>query len=304
MTPAFQPDEAFARQLDAADPLARCRDSFHIPRTTNGQEAIYFCGHSLGLQPKAARAFIEQELDDWARLGVEGHFHGGSPWYGYHELFRDPTARLVGGIPVEVVLMNSLTVNLHLMLTTFYQPTPERFRILTDEPTFPSDQYAIQTHMRCRGVDPAKGLLTVAPRGGAHSVRIDDIHTLLEKRGKQTVVVLLNGVNFFNGQYYDIPQITAAAHAQGCVVGFDLAHAAGNVPLALHDWGSISPSGATTSTSTAGRAPSAAASSMSGTVTISRCRGWQAGGGMTRRPGFGCTCNLISCRLPARTAGS
>lgn len=236
MTTAFQPDEAFARQLDAADPLARYRDSFLIPRTADGREAIYLCGHSLGLQPKAARGFIEQELDDWATLGVEGHFHGGSPWYSYHELFREPAARLVGALPGEVVLMNSLTVNLHLMLTTFYQPTPERFRILTDEPTFPSDQYALQSHLRCRGVDPAQGLLTVSPRGGAHTVRIDDIHTLLEKRGTQIALVLLNGVNFFTGQCFDMPQITAAAHAQGCVVGFDLAHAAGNVVLALHDW--------------------------------------------------------------------
>jgi kynureninase len=236
MTTVFQPDEAFARQLDAADPLARFRDSFHIPRTADGREAIYFCGHSLGLQPKAARGFIEQELDGWAKLGVEGHFQGRSPWYWYHELFREPAAHLVGAIPGEVVLMNTLTVNLHLMLTTFYQPTRERFLILTDEPTFPSDQYAFQTHLRCRGVDPARGLLSIPPRAGEQTVRNDDVESLLAHRGPEIAVVLFNGVNFFTGQWLDMQRIAELAHQQGCVVGFDLAHAAGNVPLALHDW--------------------------------------------------------------------
>jgi kynureninase len=236
MTTAFQPDEEFARQLDAADPLARFRSQFHIPPGRDGKPAIYFCGHSLGLQPKAVRAFIEQELDDWAALGVDAHFRGRSPWYGYHELFREPAARLVGARSGEVVLMNSLTVNLHLMLTTFYRPTADRFHILMDEPAFPSDIYAVQTHIRCRDIAPKEALLTISPRSGEHTIRTEDVETLLDERGRQIAVVLLNGVNFFTGQCFDMQRITAAAHRQGCIVGFDLAHAAGNVFLQLHDW--------------------------------------------------------------------
>ena len=232
----FQPDEEFARQLDAADPLRRCRDLFHIPRRPDGEPVIYFCGHSLGLQPKAVKSFIEQELDDWARLGVEAHFRGRSPWYSYHELFRETAARLVGARPGEVVLMNSLTINLHLMLTTFYRPTAERCCILMEAPAFPSDLYAVQSHMKCREISPADGLLTIGPRAGEHAIRIEDLEALLEARGREIAVVFLSGVNFFTGQCFDMQRVTAAAHGQGCVVGFDLAHAAGNVVLQLHDW--------------------------------------------------------------------
>jgi kynureninase len=222
------PDEEYARHLDATDPLAHFRDRFLIPPGPDGKPSIYLCGHSLGLQSKAARDFVLQELDDWAALGVEGHFRGRSPWYSYHELFRESGARLVGAEPGEVVFMNSLTVNLHLMLATFYQPTRERFRILTDEPAFPSDLYALQTHLRHRGQDPADALLFAS-----QPEEIDDV---LASRGGEIAVLLVNGVNFLTGRHFDIPRIAAAAHKHGCVAGFDLAHAAGNVVLKLHEW--------------------------------------------------------------------
>lgn len=232
----YQPTLEFARSLDAADPLWQYRERFLIPQQADGQPAIYLCGHSLGLQPKAVRSLIEQELDDWANLGVGGHFKHQSPWYSYHELFRETGARLVGARPGEVVMMNSLTVNLHLLLTTFYRPTADRCQILIEEPTFPSDRYAIASHIACRGFDPHSALLASRPRDGERTLRMDDIEQLLQARGKQIAVVLLSGVNFFTGQVFDMPRIAAAARQQGCIVGFDLAHAAGNVVMQLHDW--------------------------------------------------------------------
>ncbi|HEV3205206.1 MAG TPA: kynureninase [Gemmataceae bacterium] len=232
----FKINESFALQLDADDPLKQYRDSFHIPRRPDGKPTIYFCGHSLGLQPKTARSLLNRELEDWANLGVEGHFKGLTPWYSYHEIFREAGARLVGAKPGEVVMMNSLTVNLHLMMATFYQPTPDRFKILIDSPTFPSDLYAVQSQLRHHGFDPTEGLLRVEPRPGEQLLRIDDIEAMLESRGKEIALALLNGVNFFTGQWLDMLGITSAAKRQGCVVGFDLAHAAGNVVLHLHDW--------------------------------------------------------------------
>jgi kynureninase len=232
----FPTDEAFALHQDAADPLHRFREQFHLPRRPDGQPVIYFCGHSLGLQPRAVRTLMEQELDDWARLGVEGHFKDTNPWYSYHELFRDTGARLVGAQPGEVVMMNSLTVNLHLMMATFYRPQAGRFKILTDEPAFPSDRYALQSQVRHHGLDPKEALLTLQPRPGEFLLRTEDIEAVIEERGQEIAVVLWNGVNYFTGQRFDMAPITAAAHRQGCVAGFDLAHAAGNVVLHLHDW--------------------------------------------------------------------
>jgi kynureninase len=232
----YQFDQDFARQLDAEDPLRRFRDAFHLPRRADGSPLIYFCGHSLGLQPKAARALIEQELDDWAKLGVEGHFKGKNPWYSYHEQFRDSGARLVGAKPGEVVMMNSLTVNLHLMLATFYRPAAERFKIVYDEPAFPSDLYALQSQLRHHGFDPEKGLIAMRPRPGEHVIHLEDIVSRLAEHGPQVALVLFNGVNFVTGHWFDIQAITQAAHQQGILAGFDLAHAAGNVPLSLHDW--------------------------------------------------------------------
>jgi kynureninase len=233
----FEPDASFARRLDADDPLASFRDQFLLPPQPDGTPQVYLCGHSLGLQPAGARALVEQELDDWARLGVEGHFSGTTPWYSYHETLRDAGARLVGARPHEVVYMNSLTVNLHLLMATFYRPRGERRCILIDEPAFPSDLYAMQSQVRHHDLDPAECLLKLGPRPGEHLIRLEDVEELLERRGAEIAVVLWSGVNFFTGQLFDLPRLVAAAHRQGCVVGLDLAHAAGNVPLALHDWG-------------------------------------------------------------------
>lgn len=235
--PTYRTDEAFALQMDAADPLRKFRDEFHIPKR-DGQELIYFAGNSLGLQPKKAREIVEQELDDWAKLAVDAHFQGKTPWYSYHEIFRESGARLAGGVSGEVVMMNSLTVNLHLMMVTFYRPTSgsERFKILMEEPAFPSDLYAVQTHVRTRGLNPKETIVCAKPRSGEQTIRAEDIEALLKREGKSIALVMLGGVNFFTGQAFDIQRITAAAHKQGCVVGWDLAHAAGNLPLRLHDW--------------------------------------------------------------------
>jgi len=232
----FSSDENFAHQLDAEDPLRHFQEKFHLPRSKDGSSLIYFAGNSLGLMPIAARAIVEQELDDWAKLAVDAHLNAKTPWYSYHETLRDPSARLVGAKPKEVVCMNSLTVNLHLMMATFYRPTGSRFKILMEEPAFPSDTYAIKTQIVHHGLDPNETLVLARAREGEFTVRHEDIETALEKYGDQIAVVVIGGINFFTGQLFDIAKITAAAQARGCTVGIDLAHAAGNVPLALHDW--------------------------------------------------------------------
>jgi kynureninase len=229
-------NESYAIGEDAVDPLRRFREQFHLPLRKAGRPAIYFCSHSLGLQPKAVRLLMEEELDAWARLGVEGHFKEKYPWYTYNENFRDAAARLVGARAGEVIMMNTLTVNLHFMMATFYRPTPERFRILVEEPTFPSDLYAVKSQLLHHNINPAEGLLTVKPRQGEHTIRQQDIETVLEKQGQSIALVFYNGVNFLTGQRLDMERIAAAGHRQGCMVGFDLAHAAGNVLLNLHDW--------------------------------------------------------------------
>jgi kynureninase len=232
----FRPDEDFARALDDADPLSRFRANFLLPHRPDGTPLTYLCGHSLGLQPRAARALVEQELDAWAELGVDAHFHAPAPWYSYHETLRDQGARLVGALPDEVVFMNGLTVNLHLLMATFYRPTRERFRILYDEPCFPSDLYALQSQARHHGQGPDAALIPAGPRPGEHSLRTEDVEELLDRHGSQIALVLLAGVNFLSGQLMDLPRLTASAHRHGCLVGLDLAHAAGNVVLRLHDW--------------------------------------------------------------------
>ena len=232
----FSAGEEFARQLDAEDPLRPFRGRFHIPVGTDGTPLIYFVGNSLGLMPKATRQIVEQELDDWARLGVDGHFDAATPWYSYHETLREPVARLVGARPNEVVCMNSLTVNLHLLMATFYRPTKTRHKILMEDPAFPSDTYAIKSQIAHHGFEPNESLRLARPREGEHAIREEDIEARLEQEGDSIALVLLAGVNFFTGQLFDIAKITAAARQHGCAVGIDLAHAAGNVPLALHDW--------------------------------------------------------------------
>jgi kynureninase len=232
----FSADEKFALQLDAEDPLRQFRDKFHLPLGKDGKPLIYFAGNSLGLMPKAARQIVEQELDDWATLAVDAHLKAKTPWYTYHETLREPMARLVGAKPNEVICMNSLTVNLHLMMATFYRPTKARFKILIEEPAFPSDTYAIKTQIVHHGLNPKETLVLAEPRKGEFAVRTEDIVDLIEKQGDRLAVVMIGGVNFFTGQLFDIPAITTEAQKRGITVGIDLAHAAGNVPLALHDW--------------------------------------------------------------------
>jgi kynureninase len=236
-TLTYQPGEDFALAMDSRDPLAHFRDRFCIPKTSGGEECIYLCGHSLGLQPKAAHAFIEQALKDWAELGVEGHFHGKDPWMPYHRLLTDQTAALVGAQTQEVVVMNSLTVNLHLMMASFYRPTSQRHKIVIERGAFPSDQYAVKSQILFHGFDPATSLIELTPREGEHCLRDEDIAAKIEREGASIALIMLAGVNYVTGQVYDMPAITRIGHNAGCIVAFDLAHAAGNIPLRLHDWG-------------------------------------------------------------------
>ena len=232
----FSADETFAREMDTQDPLRDFREQFYLPVGKDGKPLIYFAGNSLGLMPKAARQVVEEELDNWAKLGVDAHHAAGTPWYSYHEALREPTARLVGAKPTEVVCMNSLTVNLHLMMATFYRPTKSRFKILMEEPAFPSDTYAIKTQIVHHGLDAKDALILARPRKGEFTIRTEDILDLIKKHADQLAVVMFGGVNFFTGQLFDVKKIIAAAREHGIIVGFDLAHAIGNVPLKLHDW--------------------------------------------------------------------
>jgi kynureninase len=217
-------------------PLDSYRSKFYIPPQEDGREQTYLCGHSLGLQPKSARDFVEAELQDWASLGVEGHFRARSPWMPYHRLLTDKVARLVGAKPSEVVVMNSLTVNLHLMMVSFYRPTKTRHRILVEAGAFPSDQYAVQSQIKFHGLDPATSLLELRPRDGEDLLREEDVFELIRREGHSIALVLMGGVNYSTGQAFDMKSIAAAGHEQGCIVAFDLAHAAGNLVLNLHEW--------------------------------------------------------------------
>src|SRR5437762_2742126 len=232
----FSTDEDFARQLDAEDRLRGFREKFSLPLGKDGKPVIYFAGNSLGPMPKSARQIVDDELENWAKLGVDAHHATGTPWYSYHETLREPTARLVGANSLEVICMNSLTVNLHLMMATFYRPTKSRFKVLMEEPAFPSDTYAIKTQLIHHGLAPKDALVLAGPRKGEFTVRQEDIEAALDKHGEQIAVVMMGGVNFFTGQLFDIERITSLSQKRGCVVGFDLAHAIGNVPLALHHW--------------------------------------------------------------------
>ncbi len=218
------------------DPLALYRSKFHIPLRDDGSEQTYLCGHSLGLQPRSTRAYIQAELEDWASLGVEGHFRARNPWMPYHRLLTDQAARLVGAKPSEVVVMNSLTVNLHLMMVSFYRPTKTRHRIVVEAGAFPSDQYAVKSQIKFHGYDPATSLVELCPRDGEDILREEDICDLIRREGESIALVLMGGVNYSTGQAFDMKAITAAGHEQGCIVAFDLAHAAGNIVLKLHNW--------------------------------------------------------------------
>jgi kynureninase len=231
----FQNSLTFAQELDAQDPLKDYRNRFYIPQK-NGKELIYFCGNSLGLQPKTARQYIEAEMQLWQDEGVEGHFVGDNAWFSYHKLFEKPVAKLVGALPHEVVVMNTLSVNLHLMLTSFYQPTPLRHKIIIEGGAFPSDYYAVETQISNHGYDPENAIIELLPREGEHYVRQEDILALIEKHKEEIALVMLGGVNYYTGQVFDMAAITKAAHEAGAMAGFDLAHAAGNLVLQLHDW--------------------------------------------------------------------
>jgi kynureninase len=232
----FQVGKDFAVAMDDRDPLRGYRERFLLPKHA-GSECIYLCGHSLGLQPKTAATYIQQELNDWAQLGVEAHFHAKNPWMPYHRLLTGQTAELIGAKPVEVVAMNSLTVNLHLMMVSFYQPTPRKHKILVERGAFPSDQYALKSQIRFHGFDPATSLIELTPLPGESCLRDEQIESLIECSGDQFALILLGGVNYATGQAFDMAGITRAGHARGCTVGFDLAHAVGNLRLELHQWG-------------------------------------------------------------------
>ncbi len=232
----FDMSEQGAIELDRRDELRSYRERFEFPTRLHANP-VYLTGNSLGLMPKATRTMLEEELDDWAGLGVEGHFEARRPWMPYHELLREPLARLVGALPHEVVAMNSLTVNLHLMMVSFYRPTAERFKIVVEEAAFPSDTYAVLTHAASRGLDPEQAVVRLKPREGENSLRDEDVVEYLEREGKSVALVMLGGVNYRNGQLMDMAAITRAGHKAGAMVGWDLAHAVGNVPLELHGLG-------------------------------------------------------------------
>ena len=230
--------------LDLQDPLKHFRERFLFPEGPDGGEIVYFTGNSLGLQPKTVRAYVEQELDDWARLAVEGHLNAKHPWLPYHEFVTEPMARVVGAKPVETVVMNSLTVNLHLLMVSFYRPTPERYKIIIERGAFPSDQYAVESQLKFhgyRGEPPASGggspsLIQLTPREGESTLRTEDILETIDREGEELALILLGGVNYYTGQAFDMKSITKAGHKKGCMVAFDCAHAAGNLELKLHDW--------------------------------------------------------------------
>ena len=223
--------------MDSVDPLRGFRGRFHFPEFKNGVEPIYFTGNSLGLMPKKAREYVDQELDDWSRFAVDGHVHAKNPWLPYHEFLTEQMAAVVGAMPIETVVMNSLTVNLHLLMVSFFQPTSERPFVMIEKGAFPSDQYAVESQMKCHGLDPRQFLIELTPRDGKSTLRTEDIVETIEAYDGQIAMILLGGVNYYTGQAFDMQAITAAGHKAGAIVGFDLAHAAGNLHLKMHDWG-------------------------------------------------------------------
>lgn len=225
----------FAKELDSKDSLKSYRDKFYIPQH-NGADMVYFTGNSLGLQPKTTQDYIQQELNDWATYGVEGHFLAKNPWMSYHEILTDKTAKIVGALPSEVVMMNQLTVNLHLLMVSFYRPTKQRYKILCEAKAFPSDQYALQSQVKFHGFDIEDALVEIAPREGEYEVRHEDIYKAIDDNKESLALIMIGGVNYFSGQVFDMKAIVEAGHKVGAIVGFDLAHGAGNLKLQLHDW--------------------------------------------------------------------
>ncbi|MBA4123588.1 MAG: kynureninase [Acidobacteria bacterium] len=232
----FEASESFTKDADAQDSLKHFRENFYIPKQSNGKDAIYLTGNSLGLQPKTTRAYIEQELKDWETFGVEGHTKAKNPWMPYHEFLTEQMARVVGAKPPETVVMNSLTVNLHLLLVSFYRPTAKRHKIVIEAGAFPSDQYAVASQIKFHGFDVENSLIELKPRESETCLRTEDIEKTIAENGESIALILLGGVNYYTGQAFDMRRIAEIGHKVGAVVGFDLAHAAGNLELYLHDW--------------------------------------------------------------------
>jgi kynureninase len=231
----FENTIEFAKKLDGQDALKSFRSKFFIPQH-EGKDTIYFTGNSLGLQPKSTAAYIQQELNDWAQYGVEGHFHAKNPWLSYHEIFPRLLSKIVGAKEEELVVMNQLTVNLHLLMVSFYQPTAQRFKIICEAKAFPSDQYALESQVKFHGLNYEDAVIEVAPRAGEHTIRLEDILATIEQHKDSVALVLFGGVNYYTGQLFNMQAITKTAHSVGAICGFDLAHAAGNIELHLHDW--------------------------------------------------------------------
>ena len=231
----FQNTREFARRLDSEDTLGHYREEFLFPQH-NGKNVIYFTGNSLGLQPKRTKKYVDDIMNDWANLAVEGHFYAEKPWWDYHERFAVPLSKIVGAKPSEVTVMNTLTVNLHLMMVSFYRPTPTRYKIICEEKAFPSDQYMFQSQVTAHGLKPEDVIVEIKRREGEHNIRLEDILATIEEVGDQLALVLIGGVNYYTGQVFDIQTITGAGRKVGACVGWDLAHAAGNIKLELHDW--------------------------------------------------------------------
>lgn len=222
--------------MDAQDPLRSFRDRFYFP-SFHSETVRYFTGNSLGLQPKSVNTYIQEELSDWAKYGVEGHFLAKRPWFSYHENLTEKAARIVGALPVEVVVTHSLTTNLHLLMVSFYRPSGKRTKILCEAKAFPSDQYALESQVRFHGLDPHDHIVEISPRDGEHLIREEDIYSAIDRLGDELALIMIGGVNYYTGQLFDMAEITKKGHAVGAIVGFDLAHAAGNINLELHDWG-------------------------------------------------------------------
>ncbi|WP_108867093.1 kynureninase [Aquimarina aquimarini] len=227
----------YAKELDQKDKIAHYRDQFHIPKTADGNDWVYMCGNSLGLQPKITQQYIQQELNDWANLGVEGHFDAKNPWLPYHEFLTDTMARVVGATPIEVVIMNTLTTNLHLLMVSFYQPNTTKYKIVIESDAFPSDRYAVESQLHFHGFDPKEGIIEWKPREGEELLHIEDLETILEQQGDEIALLLIGGVNYYTGQYLDLKKIADLGHAQNCMVGIDLAHGVGNIQPELHNSG-------------------------------------------------------------------
>lgn len=233
----FESNLAFAEKLDGEDPLKEYRNRFHIPKDESGNDWLYFTGNSLGLQPKITQQYIQQELDDWAKLGVEGHFEAKNPWMHYHEYLTENMAEIVGAKPIEVVVMNTLTTNLHLLMVSFYQPTKSKYKIVIESDAFPSDRYAVESQLCFHGFDPKDSLIEWKPRDGEELLHIEDLEALLDKQGDEIALLLIGGVNYYTGQYFDLKRIAELGHSKECMVGIDLAHGAGNIQPELHDSG-------------------------------------------------------------------